>query len=76
MKLMASRVELGKFYISQPLMFFCRSLYLVTFLILCSSVVEFKDKEAAAKALDVMHRYEIKGRKIVVREVSCGIIKL
>ena len=32
-------------------------------------VIEFKDIETAALAIDRMHRYEIKDRKLVVREV-------
>lgn len=31
-------------------------------------IVEFKDPENVAKALEVMHRYELNGREIVVKE--------
>lgn len=34
-----------------------------------SSVVEFKDKEMARKAIESMHRYQLKDRFMVVREV-------
>ena len=36
---------------------------------LFSRIIEFKDKETAQKAVDEMNRYEMKGRKIIVREV-------
>ena len=34
------------------------------------SVIEFKDAETAALAIDKMHRYEVRDRKLVVREVT------
>ena len=33
-----------------------------------SGVVEFKDIELAKKAIESMHRYDFRGRKLVVRE--------
>ena len=36
-------------------------------------VVEVKGIEMAKKAIDILHRSEIKGRRIVVREV-CGVL--
>lgn len=35
-----------------------------------SRVIEFKDKDTARKAIENMHRYKIKDRNIVVREVK------
>ena len=32
-------------------------------------VIEFKDVETAVLAIDKMHRYDVKGRHLVVREV-------
>ena len=34
------------------------------------AVIEFESAELAHKAVDTMHRYELKGRKLVVKEVS------
>ncbi|KAK3578292.1 hypothetical protein CHS0354_010496, partial [Potamilus streckersoni] len=33
-----------------------------------AGIIEFKDKETAQKAIDKMHRYDLKGRDLVVRE--------
>lgn len=33
-------------------------------------IIEFKDVETATLAIEKMHRFEIKDRKLVVREVS------
>lgn len=32
-------------------------------------IVEFEKVESAQKAVETMHRYELKGRKLVVKEV-------
>jgi len=37
-------------------------------------VVEVRGAELARKAIDILHRSEIKGRRIVVREVGAIII--
>jgi len=37
--------------------------------VLCS-VVEVKGREIASKAIEILHRYETRGRYMVVREVS------
>lgn len=34
-------------------------------------VVAFATPELAAKAVDKMHRFDLKGRKLVVKEVCC-----
>lgn len=34
-------------------------------------IVEFENKDLAQKAVEKMHRYDLKGRKLVVKEVSC-----
>lgn len=34
-----------------------------------SRIIEFKDKDTARKAIEKMHRYKLKDRNIVVREV-------
>lgn len=36
-------------------------------------IVEFENKDLAQKAVEKMHRYDLKGRKLVVKEVSCLI---
>lgn len=33
-------------------------------------IIEFKDKDTARKAIETMHRYKMKDRNIVVREVK------
>lgn len=34
------------------------------------AVIEFESTELVQKAVEIMHRYELKGRKLVVKEVS------
>lgn len=33
-------------------------------------IIEFKDEDTAKKAIEKMHKYDLKTRKIIVREVS------
>jgi len=44
--------------------------------IVCCSVIEFRDLETAALAIEKMHRHEIKDRKLVVREVSLWFLSI
>ena len=37
---------------------------------LCCSVVEVQGVENAKKAIDIMHKQELRGRNIIVREAS------
>lgn len=37
-------------------------------------IVEFEDSDSVKIAVDKMHRYDIKGRKLVVKEVSRNIV--
>lgn len=34
------------------------------------AVIEFENPDLMAKAVKIMHRFELKGRKLVVKEVS------
>lgn len=34
------------------------------------AVIEFESPDLVAKAVKIMHRFELKGRKLVVKEVS------
>lgn len=34
------------------------------------AVIEFENADLVAKAVKLMHRFELKGRKLVVKEVS------
>ena len=36
----------------------------------CNRIVEFREAEAADKAIEEMNRYELRGRRIIVREVG------
>lgn len=44
-------------------------LHLITVVLFCS-VVEVRGREIASKAIDILHRHEVKGRFMIVREVS------
>lgn len=37
-------------------------------------IVEFEDSDSVKIAVDKMHRYDIKGRKLVVKEVSRNVV--
>jgi len=39
---------------------------------MCCSVVEVKGHEVAMKAIEILHRYEIRGRFMIVREVTAA----
>ena len=38
------------------------------------AIIEFDSNDLVNKAIDVMHRHELKGRKLVVKEVSNFIL--
>ena len=41
----------------------------------CFRIIEFKDEDTAKKAVEKMHKYDLKTRKIIVREVStCALL--
>lgn len=37
-------------------------------------IVEFESPESVKKAIEKLHRYDIDGRKIIVKEVSCRVV--
>lgn len=51
----------------------CRTQYFTKrfFVSFSCRIIEFKDKDTARKAIETMHRYKMKDRNIVVREVNC-----
>ena len=47
----------------------------MSFCVFCR-VIEFKDKDAARKAIETMHQYKIHDRYLVVNEVRTEIVLL
>lgn len=39
------------------------------------ALIEFETADSVNKAVKLMHRYELKGRKLVVKEVSSVVLK-
>ena len=48
----------------------CLALLLTVIFCLCFSMIEFKNKDHAKKAIEKMHKFKIGEREIVVREVG------
>ena len=42
-------------------------------IVLCCRVVEVKGRDIAMKAIDILHRHEIRGRYMIVREVTAAM---